>query len=56
MQASSNNAHLEDVLALMQDIDDKVDEVLLSSVIEACIRAGRMDLLESHDIIFVTRC
>jgi pentatricopeptide repeat protein len=45
IQATSNAAEVERAMAVMNTMDDQIDEVLLSSVIEACVRAGRGDLL-----------
>merc|ERR1719498_1798571 len=35
-------------LALIKTMDEPMDEVLLSSVVEACVRIGKPDLLESQ--------
>ena len=32
---------------LIDNMDDPMDEVLVSSVVEACVRIGKPDLLES---------
>mmetsp|Transcript_61849 Transcript_61849/g.109847 ORF Transcript_61849/g.109847 Transcript_61849/m.109847 type:complete len:941 (-) Transcript_61849:35-2857(-) len=45
LQASSPTADVDRTMALLHDIDNDMDEVLLSSVCEACIRTGRADLL-----------
>mmetsp|Transcript_141739 Transcript_141739/g.246770 ORF Transcript_141739/g.246770 Transcript_141739/m.246770 type:complete len:688 (-) Transcript_141739:158-2221(-) len=48
VQASPKSAHLERILTLLDDIGGDMDEVLLSSVVEACLCTGRPDLLEPH--------
>jgi pentatricopeptide repeat protein len=45
IQADSKAADVERAMAVMDAMGDQIDEVLLSSVIEACVRAGRPDLL-----------
>lgn len=45
---SSKAAEVEQCLAFVDTMQDDMDEVLLSSVCEACIRAGRPDLLQKH--------
>merc|ERR1719327_1955642 len=35
-------------LALIKSMEEPMDEVLLSSVVEACVRIGKPDLLESQ--------
>jgi len=42
---SSSSTDVERTMALLEDIDDEMDEVLLSSVCEACIRTSRSDIL-----------
>eukprot|EP00931_Biecheleriopsis_adriatica_P040984 TRINITY_DN2347_c0_g1_i1.p1 TRINITY_DN2347_c0_g1~~TRINITY_DN2347_c0_g1_i1.p1 ORF type:complete len:942 (-),score=261.05 TRINITY_DN2347_c0_g1_i1:103-2928(-) len=42
---SSNASTVERTMGLLSDMDDPMDEVLLSSVCEACIRTNRSDLL-----------
>mmetsp|Transcript_43803 Transcript_43803/g.76270 ORF Transcript_43803/g.76270 Transcript_43803/m.76270 type:complete len:682 (-) Transcript_43803:94-2139(-) len=48
VQASPKSAQLERILALLHDIDGDMDEILFSSVVEACLCTGRPDLLEPH--------
>mmetsp|Transcript_39969 Transcript_39969/g.74812 ORF Transcript_39969/g.74812 Transcript_39969/m.74812 type:complete len:680 (+) Transcript_39969:104-2143(+) len=48
IQAIPKSAHLERILALLDEIDGDMDEILFSSVVEACLCAGRPDLLEPH--------
>jgi len=45
IQRSSRARDVERTLAVVDAMDDSMDEVLLSSVCEACIRVGRSDLL-----------
>jgi len=45
IQRSSRARDVERTLAVVDAMDDTMDEVLLSSVCEACIRVGRSDLL-----------
>merc|ERR1719410_505159 len=45
IQRSSRARDVERTLAVVDAMDDSMDEVLLSSVCEACIRVGRADLL-----------
>eukprot|EP00930_Biecheleria_cincta_P050444 TRINITY_DN3560_c1_g1_i1.p1 TRINITY_DN3560_c1_g1~~TRINITY_DN3560_c1_g1_i1.p1 ORF type:complete len:954 (+),score=184.32 TRINITY_DN3560_c1_g1_i1:150-3011(+) len=44
LKSSSSSSEVERTMALLDSIDD-MDEVLLSSVCEACIRTGRANLL-----------
>jgi len=45
IQPNSRSSDVERTLAVVDALEDTMDEVLLSSVCEACIRAGRFDLL-----------
>jgi len=45
LQSSSSTSDVDRTMALLRDMDDDMDEVLLSSICEACIRTGRSDLL-----------
>lgn len=47
LKGSSSSGEVERTMALLDIVDD-MDEVLLSSVCEACIRTGRADLLAKH--------
>mmetsp|Transcript_150261 Transcript_150261/g.260294 ORF Transcript_150261/g.260294 Transcript_150261/m.260294 type:complete len:1030 (-) Transcript_150261:65-3154(-) len=46
VQAKSRTADLDRVLAVVDSVDEPMDEVLLSSVIEACVRVGHPTLLK----------
>jgi len=46
VQQSSAPGDVERALALMESLEEPMDEVLVSSVCEACIRAGRADSLK----------
>lgn len=46
VQAKSRAADLDRVLALLDAVEEPMDEVLLSSVIEACVRVGHPTLLK----------
>jgi len=48
IQTSSSSPNVERVMAMVSEMDSNVDEVLLSSVVEACLRGGRADLLKPH--------
>jgi len=48
IKANSTAKTVERVLDVMDSMAEEMDEVLLSSVVEACIRAGRVDLLVPH--------
>merc|ERR1719253_314942 len=48
IRANSSTENVERVLEVMDSMAEEMDEVLLSSVVEACIRAGRVDLLIPH--------
>jgi len=48
IRANSSADNVERVLEVMDSMAEEMDEVLLSSVVEACIRAGRVDLLIPH--------
>mmetsp|Transcript_23455 Transcript_23455/g.66957 ORF Transcript_23455/g.66957 Transcript_23455/m.66957 type:complete len:1029 (-) Transcript_23455:41-3127(-) len=48
IQRSSNTAEVERIMTFVGELDDCMDEVLLSSICEACIRAGRSDLLANQ--------
>eukprot|EP00928_Gymnodinium_smaydae_P052803 TRINITY_DN36964_c0_g1_i1.p1 TRINITY_DN36964_c0_g1~~TRINITY_DN36964_c0_g1_i1.p1 ORF type:complete len:661 (+),score=174.99 TRINITY_DN36964_c0_g1_i1:89-2071(+) len=41
----SNPRHLDQVFALVDSIDEALDDVLLGSMVDACVRAERRDLL-----------
>jgi pentatricopeptide repeat protein len=43
--SNSKVANLEAVMAILDDVDGDLDEVLLGSVVEACLRVGRADIL-----------
>lgn len=43
----SSGLDIERTLAVVEDVDGDIDEVMLSSVVEACIRVRRTDLLVS---------
>merc|ERR1719214_140255 len=48
LKALTEHSHAQDVaetMELLMDMDEPMDEVLFSSVIEACIRIRRLDLL-----------
>lgn len=45
---SSRPGDVERALALVESKEEPIDEVLLSSVCEACVRCGRMDLLQKQ--------
>merc|ERR1719191_2659464 len=48
LKALTEHSHIQDVtdtMELLKQIDEPMDEVLFSSVIEACIRTRRLDLL-----------
>mmetsp|Transcript_82371 Transcript_82371/g.150758 ORF Transcript_82371/g.150758 Transcript_82371/m.150758 type:complete len:675 (-) Transcript_82371:31-2055(-) len=45
---STSAANVERILAILDGLGEDVDEVLFSSAVEACLRAGRPDLLEPH--------
>jgi len=44
----SGEAEVSKTMALINGMDEPMDEVLLSSVVEACVRIGKPDLLESQ--------
>merc|ERR1719232_1373508 len=45
LTAHAGPADIRRVIALVEEIEERVDEVLFSSVIEACIRIKQLDLL-----------
>jgi len=47
IHGASNHSHLDKVMRILDKVEGAMDEVLLSSVVEACIRSGRADLLTS---------
>jgi len=47
MTAHSHNADIERTMTFMNKTEEPMDEVLFSSVIEACIRIRRLDLLST---------
>jgi pentatricopeptide repeat protein len=49
-------ADVSRVLALIESMDQPMDEVLFLSVVEACIRTGRLDLLTRQFDKFTTQC
>jgi len=48
IQPSSKSINIERSMSVVSEMDEDMDEVLLSSVVEACIRVGRGDLLIPH--------
>jgi pentatricopeptide repeat protein len=48
LNSYSNQAEIKKTLALIKTMDEPMDEVLLSSVVEACVRIGKPDLLEEQ--------
>lgn len=48
IRPDSTSSNIERILEVLDSMSDDMDEVLLSSVIEACIRVGRVDLLLPH--------
>merc|ERR1719498_951992 len=44
----SSEADIMKTMDLMKNMDEPMDEVLLSSVVEACVRIGKPDLLEAQ--------
>jgi len=48
LNSYSRDPDIEKTMALIKDMDEPMDEVLLSSVVEACVRIGKPELLESQ--------
>lgn len=48
VQTNSKPINIERTMAAINEVDDDIDEMVLNAVIEACIRAGRGDLLVPH--------
>merc|ERR1719343_586278 len=48
VQPRLRTADLERAMAIVESINDEMDEVLLGSLLEACIRVNREDLLVRH--------
>jgi len=48
LNSYSSEADILKTMALIKTMDEPMDEVLLSSVVEACVRIGKPDLLESQ--------
>merc|ERR1719218_176632 len=44
----SSNAEIVQRMDLIKTMEGPMDEILLSSVVEACVRVGKPDLLESQ--------
>lgn len=47
LNASSSEADVDRAMDLIGSMEERMDEVLLSSVVEACVRVGRPELLSS---------
>jgi len=45
VQPGAKSVNIERTMEVVDDMEDEMDDVLLSSVVEACIRVGRADLL-----------
>merc|ERR1719443_276246 len=43
------------IMALVDDMEDRMDEVLFSSVVEACVRVGRLDAVAAQMRKFATQ-
>jgi pentatricopeptide repeat protein len=52
----NGTADVSRVLALIESMDQPMDEVLFLSVVEACIRTGRLDLLSRQFEKFTREC
>jgi len=48
LNAYSGDPEISKTMGLINAMDEPMDEVLLSSVVEACVRIGKPDLLESQ--------
>merc|ERR1719197_650653 len=48
LNSRSGEAEILKTLDLIKTMEEPMDEVLLSSVVEACVRIGKPDLLESQ--------
>merc|ERR1719238_2267434 len=48
LNAYSSEPEIHKTMDLIATMDEPMDEVLLSSVVEACVRIGQPDLLESQ--------
>merc|ERR1719359_2358168 len=48
LNSYSGEADILKTMALINTMDEPMDEVLLSSVVEACVRIGKPDLLEKQ--------
>lgn len=48
VHSKSKASHVERIMALIDELDDETDEVLLGSVVEACVRVGKISLLKPH--------
>merc|ERR1719359_1426807 len=48
LNSYSSEADIMKTMALIKTMEEPMDEVLLSSVVEACVRIGKPDLLESQ--------
>merc|ERR1719355_380258 len=48
LNSYSSEAEILKTMDLIKTMDEPMDEVLLSSVVEACVRIGKPDLLESQ--------
>jgi len=48
MNSYSSQTDITQTMDLIKTMDEPMDEVLLSSVVEACVRIGKPDLLESQ--------
>merc|ERR1719197_2262983 len=48
LNSYSNSVDIERTMDLIKTMDEPMDEVLLSSVVEACVRIGKPDLLEAQ--------
>merc|ERR1719487_2301650 len=48
LNSYSNQTDIQKTMNLIKAMDEPMDEVLLSSVVEACVRIGKPDLLEAQ--------
>merc|ERR1719238_977422 len=58
LKSLTRNSHSVDVtrtMDLIDSMDERMDEVLFSSVIEACIRIGQLDLLSAKMRTFASQ-
>merc|ERR1740129_1976444 len=56
LSANSRSADVMRAMAVVDKVEKQMDEVLFASVVEACVRTGRLDLLSERTRKYARSC